>query len=140
MLVDFTITIHDVDGPLAVRVKVHDSLRSMRAACSLSDRKFRTKKQREQKNRFKDTLGICHRFNMQSMRPVFCIVRFAPEHVGAAMVAHEMAHAAVHLWAVKHKWDENIPLTCENDEWFAWILGELVRQTHVKFWEKGIYT
>jgi hypothetical protein len=66
-------------------------------------------------------------------------VRFAVPNVGAGIVAHEMAHAAVWLWAIKNKFDENVPLRCDNDEWFAWILGELVRQTTVKLHEKDIY-
>lgn len=140
-LADFRITIRDVDGPLAVRVVVHKDLRTMHSAITLSDRKFRTKKQLERKkpNQFKDVLGICQRFNLAPLRPLFCVVRFVPEHMGAGMVAHEMTHAAIWLWAIKHKFDENIPINCSNDEWFCWILGELVRQTTVKFHEKGLY-
>lgn len=134
MLADFKITIHDVDGPLKVQVKVHEDLRAMRSAVTLSDRKFR-----KEKERIDDYLAICQRFNMQSLRPLFCIVRFAPDHIGAGILAHEMAHAAVWLWAIKNKFDEDVPLRCDNDEWFCWILGELVRQTTIKFYEKGVY-
>lgn len=139
MRAEFTITIHDEDKPLAVHVMVHESLRSMRSACTLSDRKFRKTKDLNRKNQFKDTMAICQRFNVQAFQPVYCVVRFVPEHMGAGIVAHEMAHAAVWLWAIKNKFDENVPLRCDNDEWFAWVLGELVRQTTVKFFEKGLY-
>jgi hypothetical protein len=139
-LADFTITIHDVDIPLAVRVVVHKDLRTLHSAVSLSDRKFLNKKQLEQKNRFKEVAAICQRFNVSYLRPLFCIVRFVPEHMGAGLIAHEMGHAAVWLWAIKNKFDENVPLRCDNDEWFCWILGELVRQTTVKFYETGLYT
>lgn len=136
MKADFTIVIHDVYKPMGVRVKVHDNLHALRSACTQSDRILSTRKKRKS-NQFKDVLGICQRFHMQNSS-TYAIVRLAPPHVGAGMVAHELTHAAVHLWAVKHKFEE-VPLTCDNDEWFAWVLGELVRRTTNKLLEKGVY-
>lgn len=138
-LADFTITIHDVDKPLAVRVVVHKSLRAMRSAITQSDNNMRRLRKGEPKyDKFKDVLGICQRFHMADSS-VYAIVRFAPPHVGGGMVAHEMAHAAVWLWAIKHGVNDDVPITTDNDEWFAWILGELVRQTTIQLHERGVY-
>lgn len=138
MLADFTIMIHDVSKPLGVRVKVHDNLRALHSAVTQQDNFIASHggRKRKGKNRYKDTLAICQRFHMANSS-IYAIVRFAPPHIGSGIVAHEMTHAAIGLWEIKNQF--KVPLTCENDEWFAWILGELVRQTHVKFFEKGIY-
>lgn len=138
MLSDFTIMIDDVTKPMGVRVVVHKNLGAMRSACTQTDRILSSRKKRKV-NQFKDTMGICQRFHMADS-PIYSVVRFAVPHVGAGMVAHEMAHAAVWLWAIKNQFREDVPLACDNDEWFAWILGELVRQTTNKFIEDGIYT
>lgn len=135
MLADFEITIHDVAKPMSVRVVVHDSLRAMRSAVTQSDNHRRYKRAKGENN---DYLAICQRFHMADSS-VYSVVRFAPPHIGGGIVAHEMAHAAVWLWAIKNKFDEDVPLRCDNDEWFCWILGELVRQTTIKFYEKGVY-
>jgi hypothetical protein len=34
---------------------------------------------------------------------------------------------------------EDKPLVCDNDERFAWVLGELVRQTVTQLYERGVY-
>lgn len=135
MQADFTITIHDVDKPLGVRVVVHDTLRAMRSAVTQQDNHWFCGKNR---SRNTDFLAICQRFNRQGS-DVYSTVRFAPPHIGGGIVAHEMAHAAVWLWEIKHKF-EDVPIRCDNDEWFAWILGELVQRTTEKFYEHGIYT
>lgn len=145
MLADFTITIHDVDKPMAVRVVVHDNLRALRSAVTQQDRVLTSRKKRKP-NQYKNTLGICQRFHIQDYRKgkdgveasTYAIVRLAPPYVGAGMVAHELTHAAVWLWQIKHQF-KDVLLTCENDEWFAWVLGELVRRTTNKLFEKGVY-
>lgn len=134
MLADFTIVIHDADKPLGVRVVVHDTLRAMRSAVTQQDNHWSGGKNRSKTT---DFLAICQRFNLQGS-DVYSTVRFSPPHIGGGIVAHEMAHAAVWLWEIKHKF-EDVPIRCDNDEWFAWILGELVRQTNIKFFEKGLY-
>lgn len=131
MLADFTVTIHEARKPLAVRVKIHDSIAALRGA----SKKF-TKVWYGKEASFAETLGICHRFHLKD-DPLCAIVRLAPPHIGAGMVAHEMAHAAVWVWAIHNKFDET--LTCENDEWFCWVLGELVRRTTLQLIEKGVY-
>lgn len=141
MIADFTIMIHDVYKPMGVRVKVHESLPAMHAAVTLSDKKFQTgrKKKPPEKSPHKDMLAVCQRFHMDDSSSVYSIVRFTPPHIGGGIVAHEMAHAAVWLWEIKNQFKE-VPLVCENDEWFAWILGELVRQTTDQFYKRGVYT
>jgi hypothetical protein len=62
----------------------------------------------------------------------------APPNIGIGIISHELAHAAIWLWAIENKFDEKA-LTCENDEWFCWVLGELVRETVNKFYEIGIW-
>lgn len=134
MITDFTITIQDVLKPMAVRVVVHDNLCAMRSAVTQSDNRRRYEKNEGENN---DYLAICQRMHM-SDSPVYSIVRFAPPNIGAGIIAHEMAHAAVWLWHIKTQF-KDVPLDCENDEWFAWILGELVRRVNDHFHEKGAY-
>lgn len=135
MLADFVITIHDVDKPLGVRVVVHDSLRAMRSAVTQSDNRRRGSKNGGKNNTY---LAICQRLPHMAKAEYYAIARFAPPHIGAGIVAHEMAHAAVWLWIIKMQWEAHA-LTDENDEWFAWILGELVRQTTLVFKRNGVY-
>lgn len=135
MLADFTINIHEARKPLAVRVKVHDNVAALRSAST----KYVRRDDPKADPNFSDTLGICHRFHKMST-PLCAIVRLAPPHIGAGIVAHELTHAAVWIWEIEHKFSKKIPLTCENDEWFAWILGDLVRHTTVKLHEKGVYS
>jgi hypothetical protein len=134
MIADFEITVHDVSKPMSVRVVVHDNLRAMRSAVTQSDNRRRYKKSKDENN---DYLAICQRMHM-SDSSLYSIVRFAPPNIGAGIVAHEMAHAAVWLWHIKTQF-KDVPLDCENDEWFAWVLGELVRRTTNMFYEKGVY-
>jgi hypothetical protein len=71
--------------------------------------------------------------------PLCAIVRLAPPHIGVGMVAHEMGHAAVWMWEIQNKFSTKTPLTCANDEWFCWVFGELMRQTIINLYEKGVY-
>lgn len=139
MLADFTINIQEARKPLAVRVKVHDNVAALRSAAAkytnLSNTRSRGKKNSAD---FSDTLGICHRFHMQHTS-VCAIVRLAPPHIGAGVVAHEMGHAAVWLWEIENKFSRKEPLHCANDEWFCWVLGELVRQTTIQLIDRKIY-
>jgi hypothetical protein len=134
MLADFTIHIHDARKPMAVRVKVHDSPAALQRACA----KYAKHDPRAPKGDtdFSGVLGICHRFHMMN-DPLVALIRLAPPHIGAAMVAHECGHAAVWLWEIENKFKHN--LHCSNDEWFCWILGELVRRVTNKLHEKGVY-
>lgn len=118
---------------MAVRVKVHKNEDALnRAARRYNDRMAPPGADDER------VLGVCHRFHMAD-DPVVALVRFAPPNTGAAVVAHEMAHAAIWLWEIENKFDRKKPLNCTNDEWFCWILGELVRQTTIQFYEKKVY-
>lgn len=133
MLADFTITIHEARKPLAVQVKVHDSTAALRSAAAKH-----AKRSGDKDADYSDTLGVCHRFHMMN-EPLCAIVRLAPPHIGVGVVAHEMAHAAVWMWEIHNKFSRKKPLVCDNDEWFCWVLGELVRQTTIQLFEKDIY-
>lgn len=134
MLADFTITIHEARKPLAVQVKVHDNMAALRGAAT----KHNAARRKPEDRNFSDSLGICHRFHMMN-DPLCALVRLAPPHIGVGILSHEMAHAAVWIWEIQNKFDRKVPLTCVNDEWFCWILGELVCQTTKELYEKGIY-
>lgn len=136
MLADFTIDIHNTRKPMAVQVVVHETVQELRKAAQMFYNNWPTRS--DDGTDFEDTLGICHRFHLHG-EPVVAVVRLAPPHIGAGVVAHELAHAAVWVWLVQTMWDKKLQLNCENDEWFAWVLGELVRHTTVKFHEKGLY-
>jgi hypothetical protein len=139
MKADFIITVHEARKPLAVRVKVYDNPVNLRRAIVRYTNKFNTRKKHKSKlSDFSDVLGICHRFHMES-DPVCAIVRVSEPNLGIGLISHELTHAAVEMWNIHHKF-EDVPLNDTNDEWFCWVLGELVRQTTVKFIEKGIYT
>lgn len=131
MLADFIIQIHS-EPPREVRVVVHKDLRAMRSAATQYDRRSG-----RPNTSHKDTLGVCHRFVSENAvtgqkQPLVAIVRLAPPNMGAGLVAHEMAHAAVWLWELAQG---DRKLDCGNDEPFCWILGELVRQTTIKLLE-----
>lgn len=132
MLADFTVTVHEARKPLAVRVKVHDNLAALQGAATRFD------KQRRKEDNSKDYLGICHRFHLRN-DPVCALIRLAPPHIGVGVLSHEMAHAAVWMWEIHHKFSRKVPLTCANDELFCWILGELVRASTKALYEQGVY-
>lgn len=137
MKADFTITIKAGRKPMAVRVKVHDSLRALRTAAVKYDRRVRPNDP-ESFGPSADFVGICHRIH-SAKHPVVAVVRLAPPHLGIGVMSHEMAHAAVWMWEIQNKFNRKIPLICSNDEWFCWVLGELVRCTTAEFYELGIY-
>lgn len=137
MLADFTITINDARKPLAVRIIVHENLRALRSAATQHTNRWAGRRKKKQ-GEFQDTLGICHRFHLDST-DVCAIVRLAPPNIGVGIVAHELTHAAVWMWDIEHKFEEDVSITCANDEWFAWILGELMSKTVTKLYEHEIY-
>ena len=137
MLADFTITINDARKPMAVRVVIHDSVAALRSAATKYDNIAKAK-HKKQRGQHASTMGICHRFHMMN-DPLVAIVRFAPPQLGAGIVAHELGHAAVWLWEIQHTFSKKVPITCENDEWFCWVLGELVSKAVDKMYEKGVY-
>ena len=136
MLADFIITIEDARKPLAVRVVVHENLRALRSAATKWDNKGQNIKKRKY-GEFHDTLGLCQRFHMMN-DPLCAIVRLAPPHLGAGIIAHEMGHAAVHIREIEYKY-ETPPLCSDNDERFCWILGALVRQAVDTMYKYGVY-
>lgn len=135
MLADFTITVHEARKPLAVQVKVYDNVAALRSASTKHANRWKSQK-KKRKGEFSDTLGICHRFHTDG-DPLCAIVRLAPPNIGAGMVAHELAHAAVWLWEIQNKFE--VPLLCQDDEWFCWVLGELVRQATIQLYENKVY-
>jgi hypothetical protein len=134
MLADFTVTVHEARRPLTVQVKVYDNVAALRGAAT----KWAKRGCRKAEPDFSDTLGVCHRFTKMD-ESLCAIVRLAPPNIGAGLVAHEMAHAAVWMWEIHNDFDKDTPLVHDVDEWFCWVLGELVRQTTIKLLEKGIY-
>lgn len=138
-LADFEITVW-LEPPRAVRVVVYDSLKGLRIAATRYDNITRSKKKRL-RNANSDALGICHRFEWfnehDESQPVCAIVRLAKPHVGVGVLSHELAHATV--WIRELNEPDAPPLTCENDEEFCWILGELVRQAASVMIGLGVY-
>ena len=124
---------------MAVRVVVHESTRALRSAITQYDKLNapRKKGKRLPTAAEEGILGVCHRFHWDG-DPVCALVRLAPPHIGSGIVSHELTHAAVWLWEIEHKF-EDVPITCQNDEWFAWVLGELVSKTVDKLYEHKLY-
>lgn len=123
-MIAFTLTIH-CEPPRAVEVRIYENLRAMRAAASRydlarNDRAFDAS----------SLLGICHRFQQYTcangkaeIKPLCAIVRLAKPHIGAGILSHELAHAAVWMRELQFP---NDPLVADDDEWLCWVLGELV--------------
>lgn len=133
MLADFTITTHAGRKPMAVQVKIHDNIAALRSAATRYDNGRRKEEQEPS-----DFLGICHRRHMAG-DPLVAIVRLAPPYLGIGILSHEMTHAAVWMWEIQNKFSHKVPLTCTNDEWFCWILGELVSTATAVLYERGVY-
>lgn len=122
-----------------VKVVVYDTVAALRAAATRFDNRTASRKKR-QRGRYADTLGLCQRFELEDehgrQQPLCAIVRLARQHLGAGIVSHEMAHAALQVWMLDHP-DER--LTDSNDEPYAWVLGELVRRTVNWLHDHGVY-
>lgn len=139
MIADFTITVYYADKPRGVQIKIHDNVAALRSAATKYTQQWYSRKQKQKnKGEFATTLGICHRFYMMN-DPVCAIVRLAPPNIGVGILAHELTHAAVHILEIEDQF-KGTPLTCENDEQFAWVLGELVRCAVNMMYEKGVWT
>ena len=138
VLADFEVHVN-YDPPRAVRVVIYDSLKGLRIAASKHENRGVRKKNRKA-GQYANTLGICHRFEnydkQGQLKPVCAIVRLAAPHLGVGIASHELFHAAV--WFRELEGD-NEPLTTHNDEPFAWVLGELVRQTINSMREFGVF-
>lgn len=138
VLADFEINV-ELEPPRAVRVVIYDNLKGLRIAASRYEN-HGMRKNRRRRGKYAETLGICHRFEWQSSegekRPLCAIVRLANPNLGVGIISHEMTHAAVWIRELNGDLD---PLTCANDEPFAWLLGELVRQTINMMNEKQVY-
>lgn len=138
VLADFEITV-ELDPPRAVRVVVYDSLKGLRIAASKHANRGVHKKDRKP-GQFSDTLGICHRFENWDkhgkLKPVCAIVRVAEPYLGVGIISHELVHAVVWLRELDGDGD---PLTTANDEPFAWLLGDLVRQTINTMRRAGVF-
>lgn len=138
MLADFEISIHREERELRiVRVVVHDSVRALRSAATQNAKRWG-----KQDLDHTEVVGLCERFHMQHTNgtkdPHCATVRLAPPYLGIGIVSHELTHATVWIREIDNQF-KDVPLTCENDEEFCWILGELVRRTVMKFYEKGVY-
>lgn len=141
VLADFTVAV-DAPQPREVRVVVYDSVKGLRIAASRYDNRNRPRRHRLRGN-YAHTLGVCHRFEWRNAetdesRPLCAIVRLAEPNLGVGIVSHEIAHAAVWIRELSQG-PEPTPLTCENDEEFCWLLGELVRQAINGMNAAGVY-
>lgn len=136
MLADFTIKVHSTPKcntpERSVRVLVHNDIRALRSAATQFHRHWYTKPNENHS----DSIGLCHRF-LDSYTSLCAVVRLAPPNIGIGIVSHELAHAAV--WIRELEEDENLLLTCDNDESFCWLLGELIRQTVIKMYEHQVW-
>jgi len=144
MLADFEVTTHAWGTPRTVRVCVYETLAAMRAAATRYDNQTRSRRRRV-RNGHKDTCGVCHRFewldpDTMESQPSCAIVRLAPPHLGAGIVAHELTHAAT--W-IRHLHLGDAPMYDgreeDDEEEFAWLVGELVSTVVAAMYDRGIY-
>src|SRR3954447_7256686 len=134
MIADFIVTIHKARKPMAVRIAIHDHVGALRSAATKHSQRWQLKEEED----FSETLGICHRFH-KANDPLCAIVRLAPPNLGVGIVSHELAHAAVWLWDIQHEFNEKSKLDCGNDEWFCWVLGELMSTTVDQMYQRKVY-
>lgn len=138
-LADFTIALN-TEPERAVRVVVYRTVGALRAAAARHDNRT---KRRKLRGSYKDTLGVCHRFEWEDQDgntiPLCAIVRLAEPNLGVGIVSHEMAHAAVWINELDTEGNQ-APLAADNDEPFCWLLGELVRQAVNGMTERGVYS
>lgn len=136
ILADFTIAV-EYEVPREVRVVVYDSLKGLRVA---SSRYANASGLTRARGAYKDTLGLCQRFEWADedgvTQPLCAIVRLARPWLGAGIIAHELAHAAVWMRELN---EGDAPLRTNDDEGFCWLLGELVRQAVDEMYERGVY-
>lgn len=139
VLADFDINV-EFEEPRAVRVIVYDSVKGLRIAATRYENRTKSKRQKTRGD-FAETLGLCHRFEVfdkaGNRRPECAIVRLAEPNLGVGIISHELCHAAV--WMRELTVGEK-PLTADDDEQFAWVLGELVRQVIVTMTKCGVLT
>jgi hypothetical protein len=134
VIADFTIQINAGRKPMAVQVKIHDDLRALRSAARKHTLAWNPKeKPRPDDNKL---LGVCHRFHNDN-DPLMALVRLAPPNLGVGILAHELTHAAVWLWEIENKFDEKLYLP-NDDEWFCYVLGDLVHYATKFMQQKGI--
>ena len=137
ILADFIVSVEDPRRD--VRVIVYDSVKGLRIAASRYTNSDRPQLHR-QRGEFANTLGVCHRFEWidadGNSKPLCAIVRLAVPNIGVGIISHEMCHAAV--WVRELLVGES-PLTADDDEWFAWVLGDLVRQTVNGMNQRGVF-
>lgn len=140
ILADFVIRVEFEEQPREVQVVVYDSVKGLRIAATQYENRGASRKLRK-RGQFANTLGICHRFERMDhtgkKHPQCAIVRLAWPNLGVGIISHELTHAVVWM----HELNEaEIPLTCKNDEMFAWVVGELVRQTINTMTERGVFS
>jgi hypothetical protein len=64
-------------------------------------------------------------------------VRYVREHLGLAVLSHELAHAAIRIYRIDNgKGTENI----ENEEMLAHIFSDLCSAVNNKMYDKGLYS
>lgn len=138
VLTDFDITV-EFEVPRTVRIIVYDSVKGLRIAATRYENRTKSKSKRTRGD-FAETLGLCHRFEAfdkaGNLRPECAIVRLAEPNLGVGIISHELCHAAV--WMRELTVGEK-PLTADDDEQFAWVLGELVRQAIVTMTKCGMF-
>lgn len=100
----WTITTHHTGTPRDIDIYLYDRTRDLRAAAT----KWARTTARHAAPEFSDTLAICHGFQYikinpdgtEEEHPRAAIIRYSLEHLTTEVIAHELVHAAQHLYGL----------------------------------------
>lgn len=127
-------THHDIwKGPKRyVRIIIHDNVDEFRTAADAYS----------PQSDFSGATGCFHpaiwreKFNEEKKRWEFTgdkhyagTIRLADEHITYNVLTHESVHAAAHIWRMDVTKAVHLGWNCaRNEEWFAYIVGDLTQQ------------
>lgn len=131
------ITTHTTGRPRQVEVRLYTDLNHLRGAATRYTADVASPID------FSNAAGTCHGFVRERegkngewiQHPLCAIIRLAADHLTPLIVAHEVAHAAQHIYGLDY--DDGEPIAehmHSGNEDFAYLYGELFNAVHGIFW------
>lgn len=123
----WVVTTHVTGKPRAVEVRLYTDLNHLRGAAT------RYAAWSGESVSFSEAAATCHGFTREKFvrgewreHPTVAIIRFAETHLSPLIIAHEVAHAAQHIYGLD--FDDEKPIAehmHSGNEDFAFLTGEL---------------
>lgn len=111
-----------------VKVRVHDSLKEMRAAALRHSRWAKVADGNQ------DAYGVTHMFWYKEQPRI--IIQLVRGHLGAELVSHESTHAAIHLYLSDIGEDMQ---GIEKEEILCYLVGDIFSKLNQKFYDRNLY-